>query len=134
MLKTLPPTLREKKRYLAFEILHKEELSNDDVIGIIRSSIIDYCGFKECGIANPWLIDYSNGMGILRVERTQVDNVKASLIMVGHYKRNPINIRVMGISNSIKNIRKKFLHVPHEPYYKIIQRKKREYQNKNNRK
>jgi ribonuclease P/MRP protein subunit POP5 len=44
---------------------------------------------------------------------------------MGEHKKKPINIRIIGISNSVKHIREKFLHVPHEPYYKVIQKLKR---------
>ncbi|MDK2790916.1 MAG: ribonuclease protein subunit [Methanothermococcus sp.] len=125
MLKTLPPTLREKKRYIGFEIIYQNELSSNEVVGIVRNAIINYYGAWGCSKANPWLIDYTHPKGILRVSRDEVDYVKASLILLSEYRHLPINIRILGVSGSIKKVRAKFLKVPHEEYYKVIQRIKR---------
>lgn len=125
MLKTLPPTLREKKRYLAFEIICELEIPQKEVVGIVRNSMLSYCGVLGCSKANPWLMDYNHPYGILRVSREELDYLKSSLILVDEFKKKPINIRIIGVSNSVKNIREKFLHVHHEPYYKVIQKLKK---------
>ncbi|ABR53957.1 Ribonuclease P-related [Methanococcus vannielii SB] len=125
MLKTLPPTLREKKRYVAFEIISESEFPQKEVVGIIRSAVLIYCGIHGCSKVNPWLIDYRHPSGILRVSREYLDLLRSSLMLFDEYKRNPINIRIIGVSNSVKHIREKFLHVSHEPYYKVIQKLKK---------
>ncbi|WP_292460861.1 Rpp14/Pop5 family protein [Methanothermococcus sp.] len=130
MLKTLPPTLREKKRYISFKILYYKELSGSEVVNIIRTAIINYYGVWGCSKSNPWLIDYNHPKGLLRVCRDEVDFVKSALILFNEYKKHPINIIILGVSGSIKKSRKKFLKVPHEEYYKVIQRRKREMQSK----
>ncbi|MBB6066621.1 Rpp14/Pop5 family protein [Methanococcus maripaludis] len=125
MLKTLPPTLREKKRYVALEIIYEMELSQKDVISVVRNALLNYSGVLGCSRTNPWLIDYGHPYGILRISREEVDTLRSSLSLMGEHRKKPINIRIIGISNSVKHIREKFLHVPHEPYYKVIQKLKR---------
>nr|A9AB65.1 RecName: Full=Ribonuclease P protein component 2; Short=RNase P component 2; AltName: Full=Pop5 [Methanococcus maripaludis C6] len=125
MLKTLPPTLREKKRYVALEIIFEEELFQKDVISIVRNALMNYSGVLGCSKANPWLIDYNHPYGILRISREEVDNLRSSLSLANEHRKKPINIHIIGISNSVKHIREKFLHVPHEPYYKVIQKLKK---------
>ncbi|MBA2840347.1 ribonuclease P/MRP protein subunit POP5 [Methanococcus maripaludis] len=125
MLKTLPPTLREKKRYVALEIIYEMELSQKDVISVVRNALLNYSGVLGCSKTNPWLIDYNHPYGILRISREEVDTLRSSLSLMSEHKKKPINIRIIGISNSVKHIREKFLHVPHEPYYKVIQKLKR---------
>jgi ribonuclease P/MRP protein subunit POP5 len=126
MLKTLPPTLREKKRYISFKIIYHKELSGSEVVNLIRNAIINYYGVWGCSKSNPWLIDYNHPKGLLRINRDEVDFVKSALITVSEYKNHPINIVILGVSGSIKKSRMKFLKVPHEEYYKVIQRIKRE--------
>ncbi|MDK2929542.1 MAG: ribonuclease protein subunit, partial [Methanococcus sp.] len=48
MLKTLPPTLREKKRYVALEIIYEMELSQKDVISVVRNALLNYSGVLGC--------------------------------------------------------------------------------------
>ncbi len=133
MLKTLPPTLREKKRYISFKIIYHKELSGSEVVYLIRNAILNYYGVWGTSKSNPWLIDYTHPKGLLRVNRDEVDFVKSALITVNEYKNQPINIVILGVSGSIKKSRIKFLKVPHEEYYKVIQRIKRE-KSKNNKK
>jgi len=125
MLKTLPPTLREKKRYISFKIIYHRELSESEVVFIIRSAVINYYGVWGCSKSNPWLIGYNHPKGLLRVHRNELDSVKSALITFNEYRNQPINIIVLGVSGSIKKSREKFLKEPHEKYYKVIQRKKR---------
>ena len=129
-LKTLPPTLREKKRYISFKIIYPEELSNNEVVQIVRSAIINYYGIWGCSRSNPWLISYNHPKGLLKVQRDEVDFVKSALITFNEYKDKPINIIVLGVSGSIKKSREKFLKEPHIEYYKVIRMRKREKKNK----
>ncbi|HIP91688.1 MAG TPA: ribonuclease P, partial [Methanothermococcus okinawensis] len=68
-LKTLPPTLREKKRYISFKIIYPEKLSTNEVVQIVRSAVINYYGIWGCSKSNPWLISYNHPKGLLRVQR-----------------------------------------------------------------
>ncbi len=126
VLKTLPPTLREKKRYISFKIMYPKILSRNEVVNLIRNAVIDYYGIWGISKSNPWLIDYNHPKGLLRINRSEVDFVKSALITVKEHKNNPINIVILGVSGSIKKSRIKYLKVPHEEYYKVIQRIKRE--------
>ena len=125
MLKTLPPTLREKKRYISFKILYHRELSESEVVYIIRSAIINYYGIWGYSKSNPWLISYNHPKGLLRIYRNELNFVKSALIIFNEYKSHPINIITLGVSGSIKKPREKFLNEPHKKYYKVIQRKKK---------
>lgn len=131
MLKTLPPTIREKKRYISFKIIYDKEISGGEVVNLIRSSLINYYGVWGTSKCNPWLIDYTHPKGLLRITREEVDFVKSALISINEYKKNPINIIILGVSGTIKKSREKFLKVPHEKYYKVIQRRKRQNNYKN---
>ncbi|WP_423793401.1 Rpp14/Pop5 family protein [Methanocaldococcus indicus] len=111
MLKTLPPTLREKKRYIAFKIIYEEELSEGEVVNLIRKAVLEYYGQWGTSKSNPWLVFYKYPYGIVRCQRDNVDFVKTSLILVNKYKDKPINIICLGVSGTIRKAKIKFLKI-----------------------
>jgi ribonuclease P/MRP protein subunit POP5 len=130
MLKTLPPTLREKKRYIAFKILHDDELSEGEVVNLIRRAVLEYYGIWGTSKANPWLVYYNSPYGILRCQRENVDYVKASLILVREFKGKPINIICLGVSGTIRKAKIKFLGIKHPKRWFVIRRERMRAKNK----
>ena len=124
MLKTLPPTLREKKRYIAFKILYDDELSEGEVVNLIRRAVLEYYGIWGTSKANPWLVYYDFPYGILRCQRENVDYVKASLILVREFKGKPINIICLGVSGTIRKAKIKFLGIKHPKRWFVIRRER----------
>ena len=124
MLKTLPPTLREKKRYIAFKLLYDDELSEGEVVNLIRRAVLEYYGIWGTSKANPWLVYYNYPYGILRCQRENVDYVKASLILVREFKGKPINIICLGVSGTIRKAKIKFLGIKHPKRWFVIRRER----------
>ncbi|CAB3287830.1 Ribonuclease P protein component 2 [Methanocaldococcus lauensis] len=124
MLKTLPPTLREKKRYIAFKIIYDEELKEGEVVNLIRKAVLDYYGAWGTSKANPWLVYYEFPYGILRCQRDNVDYVKSSLILAREFKNKPINIICLGVSGTIRKAKIKFLGIKNPKRWFIIKREK----------
>ncbi len=122
-LKTLPPTLREKKRYIAFKIIYDEEISEGEIVSLIRKSVLSYYGYWGTSKANPWLVYYNYPYGIVRCQRDNVDFVKSSLILVREYKEKPINIICLGVSGTIRKAKIKFLKIKPVRWY-ILKRLK----------
>jgi len=67
-MKTIP-TLREKKRYLAFEVLSEKTISRQDLVREILNSMISIYGDKGATEINPSLMSFDGKSGILRCER-----------------------------------------------------------------
>ncbi|AEF96083.1 Rpp14/Pop5 family protein [Methanotorris igneus] len=133
MLKTLPPTLRDKKRYLVFEIIYEDELSESEIINIIRNATINYYGVWGTSKSNPWLVYYDFPYGILRCRHTEVDYVRSALIFVKEYKNKPINIVVLGVSGTVRKAKIKFLGItPKRLYMKRLKESKSKNNSKNN--
>ena len=54
--KTLPPTLRENKRYLAFEIISDEKLDFGDVVNAFWHSLLNLAGELGASCAGIWFV------------------------------------------------------------------------------
>lgn len=99
-LKPLLPTLKEKKRYVAFEIISK---TKKDFTAVSKSiwraalSLVGTTGAARMGL-QLFPEHYNNQRGIIRVSHTSVDELNASLAMVRHINDEPVIIRSIGVS------------------------------------
>lgn len=110
-MKVLPSSLREKKRYIAFEVEHEGELSPDrkallDEIFFATQTLLGDSGSAEIG----WrLIDYDGTRGIIRVSLKGLDKARAALAAVTSIKGSRAAIRVLGVSGTIKAAIEKYI-------------------------
>jgi len=111
-LKTIPPTLRDKKRYIAYEVISESKVDFDSVSNAIWYSIINFLGEKGAAEADAWVIknayDASKQIGILKCSHTDVENVRAAMALVQKVGESRAIVRVLGISGTIKAARNKF--------------------------
>ncbi len=102
-LKTLIPSLREKKRYVAFEVISSKKVSSSTIKKSIETSCLSYLGTLNYGKAGiMFLADkYSNNKGILRVETKHVNELKACLALI---KDNTVrSLGTSGVLNKAEN-------------------------------
>ena len=109
-LKPLLPSLREKKRYLAYEIISKDKLDLFADIDDVSDSIL--CASMDCmgdfGMANAGIMvlkdkyDSKSQRGLVRVANKSVDNLKASLAFITSIKNNEVIVRSVGVSGIMK--------------------------------
>ena len=118
----IPASLRERKRYLVFEIIapQNEEEKGESCCSNCESYVVNerdllraiwealYSLFGDIGVAacNIWLIDFDEkkGVGILRCSHRKVEEVRAALacIKIG---RRPLCIRVVRTTGTVKAAR-----------------------------
>ena len=109
-LKHILPSLREKKRYLAFEIISKDKTDFNTASGAIQHGILQFMG--QLGAAKAGIIVLSNKWnqetqrGIIKVNNKHVDSLKASLAMIE--KENSI-FRSLGVSGILKKAEQNYL-------------------------
>lgn len=112
-LKPVLPSLREKKRYLAFEVISKEKIRN---VNSVSNAILDYShqfignlGMAKAGIMvlnNKW--NSNTQRGIIKVSHKHVDAVKSALLFTNKIENTNVIIRSVGVSG-ILNKTEKFL-------------------------
>ncbi len=109
-LKPLLPSLRERKRYLAYEIISRDSLDIfadiDDVSESLLDASFDYMG--ELGMAEAAIMilkdkyDPKRQKGLIRVAHKSVDNLKASLAFITSIREREVIVRSIGVSGIMK--------------------------------
>ncbi|MFP4115963.1 MAG: Rpp14/Pop5 family protein [Candidatus Aenigmatarchaeota archaeon] len=109
---TLPSSLREKKRYIAFEIIGEEKIGFGELINAIWSCMLELFGEANVGDINFWLVkdswDKENQRGLIKCNHNHVSKVRLALALVERIGDLKVSIRTMGVSGTMKSARKKF--------------------------
>ena len=102
------PSLREKKRYIGFEVISESEIDFKETKEAINSSFRRLVG--DFGLAKAGMIflkDWKNQKGIIRVANTEVDKLKAAMALVQDVSGKKVIVRSFAVSGIIEKIRKK---------------------------
>lgn len=110
-LKALLPSLREKQRYLAFEILSKGRIkAHSSVSKAIWQGMLSFVGTKGAAQAGLMLLPEKYNeraqRGIARVNHKHVDALKGSFTLVQDVDNAPAIVRSLGVSGSLKKATK----------------------------
>jgi ribonuclease P/MRP protein subunit POP5 len=116
-LKILPPHLRNKKRYLAFEVLSEKPINREEVISLIWGAAGGLYG--SCGVSSfdLWVVkiwpcksrEQNIVKGILRCSREEVSTVRSIFPLINRYKGKRVVFHTLGISGTIKSAKSKFI-------------------------
>jgi|TARA_B100001971_G_C17911921_1_gene393324 ribonuclease P/MRP protein subunit POP5 len=113
-IKPLLPSLREKKRYLAFEVLSEGKISDiNDVSDAILGSSEEFLG--QLGMSKAGLMvlkdkyDPNMQKGIIRVNHKNVDNLRAALTMVNKIGKGEAIVKSIGVSGILKKAEKNYI-------------------------
>lgn len=122
-LKILPPNLRDKKRYIAFEVTSQGSLGRDDVISMLLDASLYLHGACGTGKFDIWVVklwrckdskdtlgvnDYRI-KGILRCRREEMDSVRAVIPTITKFRGKSVVFHTLGISGTIKSATKNFI-------------------------
>tara|TARA_Y100000310_G_C20673841_1_gene811738 strand:- start:118 stop:468 length:351 start_codon:yes stop_codon:yes gene_type:complete len=112
-LKPLLPSLREKKRYLVFEILSKNKINKfEDVSKAFWDQALSFLGNLGIARAGFWILadkyDSNKQTGIMKVNHKNVDEARAVLSLVQTINNQPVIMRSLGVTG-ILNKTKKYL-------------------------
>ena len=115
-LKPLLPSLREKKRYLAFEVLSKGKITDFDAVSeaILQNSteFLGHLGMSKAGVM--MLKDKYNKdsqRGLIRVNHKNIDNLKAALTMIDKIDDQETIVKSIGVSGILKKAEKRYLKI-----------------------
>ena len=113
-LKPMLPTLREKRRYLAFEIVSKSPIKAlQGVKKAIELSMLSFIGIK--GAANAGMIiledkyNPENQRGLIKVGHKYVDELRASLALVKEIDGEPVIVKSVGASGIMKQAEARYI-------------------------
>ena len=95
----LLPTLREKKRYLTFEVIGQANCSS--AVGALKDSLSGLFGVLEAANAAITPVKSGGKRCIVSVNRKYVDKTKASMIMVKKIGGSRVIMKSIGVTGGI---------------------------------
>lgn len=103
MMKLLP-SLRQKKRYVVFEIHSPKTFSFSEVKEEAENALRQFLG--QLGMAKAGIMfvkeKYKNQRFILKVNHTMVDECKAGVMLIKKIKNIPVITRSVVVSGTLK--------------------------------
>jgi len=107
--KTLSSSLREKKRYVVYEVLSECSFLSKDVKDAVVFSFKELFGVEGLAKASLEFIEYSEGKGIIKVTTKGLDMLRASFCFVRKINKDEVLLRSLGVSGMLKKARIKFI-------------------------
>jgi len=110
--KPLPPSLRGRRRYLAYQVLSEQKFLFQDLINGIWHSVLNFLGEFGASEADLWIAkdiyDEKKQLGVIRCSHTSVEQIRAALALVERIGDVRVVIKVLGVSGTIKATKMKF--------------------------
>lgn len=114
-LKPIIPSLREKKRYLVFEVISREKISNPKVV---EQAILNYSQLfmGQLQAAKAGILVLSNKFdiklqrGIIKVGHKYVDSLKSALVFANKIDGKEAIISSLGVSGILRKAENRFLN------------------------
>jgi ribonuclease P/MRP protein subunit POP5 len=124
-LKRLLPSLRAKKRYLAFELVSEGQVSRSDLVKEVMSSASSLLGDVTASECDIRVLGFEDCKGIIQCSHTKVKETRASLATLTRVGGKRATLHVLGISGTIKKATEKFLqnHTVFKPEIRMKSRK-----------
>ncbi|MEW6062808.1 MAG: Rpp14/Pop5 family protein [Nanoarchaeota archaeon] len=110
-LKRLLPSLRDKKRYIVFELIAKGGLDYNMAKKGIKESIswlIGELGMAKAGLR--FLDEWKNNKGIITVNRSYVDETRVGMSLVKNISNIDVIVRTVGVSGILKKAKARFFN------------------------
>ena len=109
-MKKLLPSLREKKRYVVYEILSDKGVNAGQAREAIYNNLLKMMGEIELGRAGMQILpDYTMQRGIIKISNKYVDTLKASFALMEKINNNKVIVASRGVSGAINKARSKFM-------------------------
>ncbi len=102
----LKPSMREKKRYMAYKIISQKQIKFADKALI--NKIKDFLGVFNAGKAGLMSVKYNpkTQKGILRIDRKFVDHIRSCFVMIKHINNDKVLIRTLRVSGMVNKAKK----------------------------
>ena len=110
VIKPVLPSLREKKRYIVYEIKSEKPLSFEEVKQELEKKMIQFLGELGYGKAGVRIMDlWEDNKGMIRTNTKFVDEVKTALALTERIGNQRVIIKSVGVSGILKKAKSKFL-------------------------
>lgn len=107
-LKILLSTLREKDRYISFQVISEEPIEYSDLESGILNTFLDFYGEFGFSKLSFWLIknlyEPERQIGVIRCNNKSVQQTVAGLGLISRLGETRITIKIFKISGTIKGL------------------------------
>ncbi len=105
-LKPILPTLREKKRYLAFEIISKSKIKEfSGVSGSIWAYLLSFIGELGAAKAGIWVLsdkyNPETQRGVIKVSHRYVNELKSAIAFIDRIAGQEVIVRSLCVSGML---------------------------------
>ncbi|HLC86568.1 MAG TPA: Rpp14/Pop5 family protein [Candidatus Nanoarchaeia archaeon] len=108
--KLLKPSLREKKRYLVYEVISEGNIEYKKLKEEVTEKFREYFGNFTLSKANLNFLEFQKNRGVIKLNNKYLDHLRASFCFVRKINKEDILLRSLGASGMINKSRSKFLH------------------------
>lgn len=108
-MKTLLPSLKERKRYIVFEVITPSDIGEEEVYDAIKHALHGYVGDLGMARAGLQFVKWSKNKGIARVNHTSADMLKASFTFIYSINGKKAVVRSLGTSGILIKAQKKYM-------------------------
>ena len=110
-MKKILPSLRERKRYMVFEIIGRKRIEPEAAMKEIYGCIVSFIGELELSKAALWMLrdKWAGNKGVIRLNRQSVAKVKAALCLVDKIGKANVMIRTLGVSGMLNRAERKYM-------------------------
>jgi len=105
----LLPSLKEKKRYVAFEVISKEKFNFNHVKKEIEEALLKYIGLLGTSKAGLQILKYQDNKGLARVNHKFTNHLKASFTLINKVNNKKAALHSLGTSGILKKAEIKYL-------------------------
>jgi ribonuclease P/MRP protein subunit POP5 len=107
-LKILSPTLREKDRYISFQVISEEPITYSDLESAIWNQLLDFYGEYGVSKTSMWLVknlwNEKNQVGVIRCNNRSVSQVIAGLGLISRLGDIRVILKILKISGTLKGL------------------------------
>jgi len=107
-MKILPPTLREKKRYLALQIISETRASRNQFLKELQYSIASLVGDVGLSESRLQLLYFDGRFAIVRCVPKKIWVVRAGIAAITGINKRRIAVRVIGIGGTVRSVTEKY--------------------------
>lgn len=108
-LKILIPTLREKDRYISFQIISEEPIIYSDLESAILNTFLEFYGEDGFSKLSLWIVknlyNSENQVGVIRCNNKSVQQVIAGLGLISRLGDIRVTMKILKVSGTIKGLK-----------------------------
>lgn len=100
----LSPALRQKKRYVVFNIISKEKFTLNDIKKTVEEALLLFLGQLGLAKSSPLLIKekFKDNKFVVKVNHKFVDELISAVILIKSIKNKPVIVKSIITSGTLK--------------------------------